>query len=200
MGSGLSDATLAVHWPPLFSPPKGWTAETSARAAKPETQIDGHTRPGSTGGADSRRLHRSCLGWWARGGRGWWRRSSGIQPHDTNHHLFSALWNQCMEHCAPIAPRTRSVFIFFEGQKGWAVATIPAGHFLTRTISHKSLAPWRSHRWSNAHPSHGKGKKGDRCLSCGNAVRRGDLSGKPLAEYGIHEAHSVHYERPPYRD
>lgn len=101
---------LPFTGPPFSRRPKGWTAETSARAAKPETQIDGHTRPGSTGGADSRRLHRSCLGWWARGGRGWWRRSSGIQPHDTNHHLFSALWNQCMEHCASIAPRTAPVF------------------------------------------------------------------------------------------
>lgn len=166
LGSGLSDATLAVHTlAPFFPPPqllKGWTAETSTRAAKPETQIDGHARPDPRGAlivdACIVRVGGLEVGE-GRGGRGWWRRSSVIQPHDANHDLFSALWTQCTVHYGTLCIHSTpdcSVF-FLSDKRAGLVATIPAGRFLPRTISHKSLAPWRSHRWLNAHtPSHEK--------------------------------------------
>ncbi len=134
----------------------GGTAETSTRAAKPETRIDGHARPDPRGGADNRRLHggRGWLRWehgscWLVGGRRkrWWRAKvptvffcaqrtvivhalcilgnslaaeeeqgklemETIQPHDANHHLFSALWNQCMEHGCRHSASHCSVFCF----------------------------------------------------------------------------------------
>ena len=128
----------------------GWTAETSARAAKPETQIDGHARPDPRGAL----IIDACMvlvimvgeggsvGAWfvlagGSGGRrgeedvvesqgpkqAWEGNWKSIQPHDANHHLFSALWDQCMEHGCRHGASNCSVFLsslfpFERQQKG----------------------------------------------------------------------------------
>ena len=177
----------------------GWTAETSARAAKPETQIDGHARPDPRGAL----IIDACMvgeggsmvrvGWeGARGGRlRWWRakvqkntlgnrgarRWRQIQPHDANHHLFSALWDQCMEHGCRHRASNCSVFsspFLLSDKKAWALTVIPAGLFLPRTIPPQTrLLPDGPTQWFERPPTASLEKKADWCFSCGSALRPG---------------------------